>query len=608
MLKVYKKQLIWATMACMITISSCKKALDFLPEDKLDSSKTFNTLADADAAVLGIYGQVATLGDRYVVLNELRADLIDVTTNANPYLQQISNHEAGIDNPYADPTAFYQIIFNCNDALKNFKIMASSGKLSNADFNQRYSDIAVLRVWLYLQLGMHFGDVPYVKTTIDNVTQIKELEHYPKTNFNNLIDSLIQDTKDLPYMEPYAYPTGSSLVFTTDGANTQRIFVNKPHVLGELYLWKGDYYQAAYWYKKILSAEDNNTDIEYLYNGNRIGPYNFTVNFARAQEGSSLVNSVTEGWRSMFALPNTNKVWNSEWNWSIPYSNSFAPGNPFIELFSKAGKYELRPSKKIMDEWNSQTNANGIPWDPRGKLSYEIAADGEPVITKFTDNSTDVLNLLNRGGRWNINRAAGAHLRFAEAANQDGQGRLAYALANRGLIRTFYYGAFTSAGTVAAGSFFELESQITHQGFGLDRQTYPKSSPYYFDARDNASLARGVWYRSIGVRGRATMPEWTFPGIVYTPGTVNGYGQMMMGFDVPKQDLEDKLIEESSYELAFEGERWSDLTRIARRRNDPAFLADKVYEKLLKANNPKAGAVRSKLMDPKNWYLPFKIN
>jgi len=244
--------------------------------------------------------------------------------------------------------------------------------------------------------------------------------------------------------------------------------------LGELYLWKGDYYQAAYWYKKILSAEDNNTDIEYLYNGNRIGPYNFTVNFARAQEGSSLVNSVSEGWRSMFALPNTNKIWNSEWNWSIPYSNSFAPGNPFIALFSKTGKYELRPSQKIMDEWNSQTNSNGIPWDPRGKLSYEIAADGEPVITKFTDNSTDVLNLLNKGGRWNINRAAGAHLRFAEAANQDGQGRLAFALANRGLIRTFYYGAFTSLGTVAASSFFELESQITHQGFGLDRVTYPK--------------------------------------------------------------------------------------------------------------------------------------
>ncbi|MFA4976851.1 MAG: RagB/SusD family nutrient uptake outer membrane protein, partial [Sphingobacterium sp.] len=71
--------------------------------------------------------------------------------------------------------------------------------------------------------------------------------------------------------------------------------------------------------------------------------------------------------------------------------------------------------------------------------------------------------------------------------------------------------------------------------------------------------------------------------------------------------LEDKIVEEFALELAFEGERWSDLMRIAKRRNDPAFLADKVYEKLLKANNPKAGAVRSKLMDMKNWYLPFKL-
>ncbi|WP_394675610.1 RagB/SusD family nutrient uptake outer membrane protein [uncultured Sphingobacterium sp.] len=607
MLRIDQKYMIWAIIACILALSSCKKALDFLPEDKVDSSKMYNTLADADAVVLGIYGQVATLGDRYIVLNELRADLMDVTANANPYLQQISNHEVASDNPYADPTAFYKIIFNCNDALKNFKIMESQGKLSNTEFNQRYSDIAVLRAWLYLQLGIHFGNVPYLKTPIETVDQIAGLTDYPKTNFDNLIDSLIQDVKDLPYLENYAYPNGSTLVFTTDGANTQKVFINKPQVLGEIYLWKGNYYQAAYWYKKLMSAEDNNTEIDYLFNFNRIGWSYNVVSFTRGQEGSSLINSLTEGWRSMFAVANTGKPWNSEWNWSIPYSNSFAPGNPFIELFSKSGNYELRPSQKIMDSWNAQTNNNGIPWDPRGKMSYEVAADGEPVITKFTDNATGLLNLLNKGGRWNINRAAGAHLRFAEAANRDGQGRLAYALANWGLISTFYYGAFTSAGTIAPGNFFELESEITYDGFGTNRTTYAESSPYYFDARDNASIVRGVWYRNSGIRGRATMPRWQFPGIEYGPGTVSGYGSMMTAFDVPKADLEDKIIEESAYELAFEGERWSDLMRIAKRRNDPAFLADKVYEKLLKANNPKAGAVRSKLMDMNNWYLPFKL-
>ncbi len=102
----------------------------------------YNTLADADAAVLGIYGQVAGLGERYILLNELRADLVDVTRNADPWLQQINNHEVTVDNPYTDPTAFYKVIFNCNDALKNFKIMGDQGKLSQQEFAQRYSDIA----------------------------------------------------------------------------------------------------------------------------------------------------------------------------------------------------------------------------------------------------------------------------------------------------------------------------------------------------------------------------------------------------------------------------------------------------------------------------------
>jgi hypothetical protein len=73
-------------------------------------------------------------------------------------------------------------------------------------------------------------------------------------------------------------------------------------------------------------------------------------------------------------------------------------------------------------------------------------------------------------------------------------------------------------------------------------------------------------------------------------------------------EMEDKLIEEAALELAYEGNRWSDLVRIARRRNDPSFLADKIYNKLQKAGNPNAAAARVKLMDKNNWFLPFKFN
>src|SRR5690606_39576308 len=143
----------------------------------------------------------------------------------------------------------------------NFKIMQQQGKLSNIEFEQRYSDIMVLRTWLYLQLGIHFGEIPYINTKIEDVTQIKDLNTIQTTKFSDLIDQLINDVKDLPYTEYFAYPAGASLLFTTDGFITNKVFANKPHIIGELYLWKGNYLEAARWYKKLLGAEDNNSNI-----------------------------------------------------------------------------------------------------------------------------------------------------------------------------------------------------------------------------------------------------------------------------------------------------------------------------------------------------------
>jgi hypothetical protein len=63
--------------------------------------------------------------------------------------------------------------------------------------------------------------------------------------------------------------------------------------------------------------------------------------------------------------------------------------------------------------------------------------------------------------------------------------------------------------------------------------------------------------------------------------------------------VEDKIVEELALETAFEGSRFHDLMRIAIRRNNPAFLADKVAAK----HTGNEQAIRSKLMDESNWYL-----
>ena len=62
------------------------------------------------------------------------------------------------------------------------------------------------------------------------------------------------------------------------------------------------------------------------------------------------------------------------------------------------------------------------------------------------------------------------------------------------------------------------------------------------------------------------------------------------------------IVTELALEGAFEGYRFNDLMRVALRRNDPAYLADPVSRR----NGEVDAALREKLMDQRNWYLPLR--
>lgn len=562
-----------------ILLTGCKKVFDIKPQDQLDASQAYQNVYDADAAVVGIYGKFMGLADRYVVLNELRADLLDYTSNADEALRQISTHTVTTGNPYANPRPFYEVILNCNDVLENFLKMKDDKRMTEAEFIQRYSDIGALRSFLYLQLGIHFGEVPYVTNSLKDIDAVKNPANFPRLTFNTLLDSLIRFTETLPFKN--IYPTGTNLNLTVDGYQTDKFFINKKCLLGDLYLWKGNYQKAAEWYRDVMEYPSQvfgfGEDFYSYYRLGWAGGHNHYVTYSRAGDASTLVYN--DGWRVMFDQPYGSNSVRREWIWALPFDSKFKPDNSLIKLFSPiGGSYLVKPSQEIFDLWDSETQlpAQGlsIPYDAR-KLLSTMNINGQPVAMKYLYNYINYANLtpfnaLTKNGKWFLYRQAHMHMRYIEAANRVGKHRLSWGLLNNGIA-----GAYPAPG-----------SDVT-----LYHNTLSEPYPYNFDARNSGSSGvpfyRADWYRNIGIRTRANV----------------------VNISVPATDslltIENAVLKEGALETAFEGTRWPDLLRLAIRRNDPSIIADKVYNKLLKDGSGNAAAARTKLMNPANWYLPF---
>lgn len=560
---------------------SCKKLLDTEPAEVLEEKHMYQNVYDADAAVIGIYGKFMSLASQYTVLNELRGDLLDVTGNSDKYLSQLNTFDVQEGNPYADPRPFYEVILYCNDALKNFKTMLAEGKLKQAEYDARYSDVGALRSWLYLQLGVQFGEVPYVTEPIENLNDLKNESLFPRLTLDQLLDQLISFMKSLPTLKEY--PSGTTLLTTVDSYSTRKFFVTKDMVLGDLYLWKGNYRDAATNYRAVLEWGTDN------YADGATGYY----------EAYRVVYSYNawDDWLNIFNQQYGERYSNFENIWMLPFDKTFKPSNPFISLFANSGggKYQLRPSAFSIANWNAQMRTDELtPYDIRGKDASWMMSSGQPVVKKQIAVYSEDLP-FETNGKWILYRAAALHLRFAEAANRDNQHKLAYAFLNNGIYRVY-----------------DPTPGVSGRDVTTIMNTLDLPAPYNFDARNgDYPRFRAPWYKHTGIRNRAgtansvitpadssrffdvSNPEW------YTREVTDHHGLALL--------IEDKIVEEGALELAFEGYRWPDLLRVALRREKEAPGTGIAFLQFwINAKFAEKGAPAPDMSNKSKWYLPFK--
>lgn len=408
------KLALYVAVALMLPVGlgSCGDMLDTSAEEVLEYSDHYRTIYDADAAVIGLYGKFMNLAEQVVILNELRGDMMDVTTNASQYLREINNLGAISDaNPYADATPFYNMIYACNDVLYNLNVMIGKAAMRQAEYNERYSDVGALRCWLYLQLAAQFrtadGKIPYITQPLNTLGDVEEMiadyeaqridpraasDKVRLLDVDALLDSLVAFAETLPHTWGYSinygnnrsnqlwpYTSGTANGYenltATDNVQPWYLYINKNALLGDLYLFRGkdaeDYANAAKFYRRILTHNIHGIE----FNTSVLNtPYR---HFRWATDGgtggtSSSMDNINSVYTVAFVRDDANRPDNStfkyitwgemfrdnpndarpHWQhlWMMIYHKSYLPEVPFVKLFSyKYGDYMVRPSQWAID-------------------------------------------------------------------------------------------------------------------------------------------------------------------------------------------------------------------------------------------------------------------
>jgi hypothetical protein len=571
-----------------------QSCIDTDPGEVVAYEDYYSNLDDADAAILGLYGQFMELAEQVIVLNELKADLMDVTEHATPDLEEINLNRPGKNNPWTNVSKFYGVIQTCNDLLQNYKLMLANNRMTQAEYDERYSDAAALRCWIYLQLSNLFGEIPYIT---EPVITPDDLNRYRQNRLNpdDLIPELIRCMESLPTLEDYR--RSKLITGQPDSYSLQLFFINKKCLLGDLYLYNNEYDKAARIYRSLLSSSEN----EAAATRENMRKYRLYSDVWRTTDGTpdwyqvlyaldkgDDADSFYNGWRNLFYATTGSRSVSEEFLWFISYDTKFAPAYTLPQLFNpegyEQGKYYLKPSDyAVEDVWGSEIQKNSYPFDARGLTGAFAELTGNHYIRKYSYLS----EMITFGvcGNWYLYRAAMLHLRYAEAANRAGYPKLAWALVNDGMRGEAF------RWTHEDGSEYPGDS-INYSSYGPG-QPYP--DPYYFDGRFvDQPYIRAPWRYNGGVRGRANLPNVSFPTEVVTT-------QDSILF------VEKMIIREAALELGFEGHRWGDLVRVARRLNKetPGSGNHFLWNENIAKKFIRSGLSMPDMGSEEKWYFPL---
>ena len=620
MTKSIKNLLIACSVFCgtAVALTACEDMFE-TDSDRQIFDPELDQKTDSMFYTLGILKGLQMVADQYVMTGEMRGDLTATNAYTETALRQLANFTADATNKYDSAYHYYRIINNCNYYLAHRDTSLRTGSRQVAMLE--YAEALAVRAWAYLQLTKTYGSVPFYTTP---VTSIGDANSKMDTrDLKGICDEL---TPELIRFSGTPVPTygniSAGVLNSSSSDNPEEKIVQSSKtmipvdvILGDLFLETHQYELAARYYFNYLRTNQLDIPLAYItLSDNNIRriledkiPTTWSMTFNNGYTWSSIFN-VSQANDIITYIPlAANKlrgiVTELPRYFGYDFYSTTGGAASSDERYLLERQIDASPSYIALSEgqdyYYTPTGSEGGSTivrtaelgDLRRYITMRQVAKNDSsfaVMTKFSSANIPIY------------RTATVYLRLAEAINRMGYPDAAFAILKDGISDDL-----TSYVLVGDSTDIEAGRYIRPETIKMLQSTIP------FLSAEN----RITFEENTGVHSRGTY---------YTNGAFSPYqyntivGRKLQEIDntfnlqrstYTVQDtinaVEDLICDEMALELAFEGNRFGDLTRIARHKNQAAIngsdFGSQWLARKLAYKNPAVS-----LLDEKNWYLPFK--